>query len=91
MPFLQQATLLRQGVKGPLPNTQKQTQGGCQSEETKKYGSNERTEQNSRKRTKRNGDNQPIRCRVQNTGGQDAQITYLVQQKHKGRHEGYTK
>ena len=25
------------GVKSALPNTQKQTQGGCQNEETKKY------------------------------------------------------
>ena len=41
VPFLQQATLLRQGVKAALPNTQKQTQGGCQIEETKKYGPNE--------------------------------------------------
>ena len=30
----------------------KQTQGGCQNEETKKHVPNERTEQNSRKRTK---------------------------------------
>ena len=41
--------LLRQGVKAALPNTQKQTQGGCQIEEAKKYDSNERIEQNSRK------------------------------------------
>ena len=34
--------LLRQGVKAALPNTQKQTQGGCQNEKTKKYGPNER-------------------------------------------------
>ena len=46
--------LLRQGVKAALPNAQKQTQEGCQIEETKKYGPNERTEQNSRKITKRN-------------------------------------
>ena len=65
--------LLRQGVKATLPNAQKQTQGGCQIEETKKYGPNERTEQNPRKRTKQNGDNKSIRCRVQNTGDQDAQ------------------
>ena len=57
--------LLRQGVKASLPNTQKQTQGGCQNEETKKYGPNERTEQNLRKRTKQNGDKQPVRCRVE--------------------------
>ena len=36
--------LLRQGVKVAVPNTQKHTQGGCQIKETKKYGSNERTE-----------------------------------------------
>ena len=51
--------LLRQGVKTALPNTQKQTQGGCQVEETKKYGPNERIEQNPRKRTKQNEDNPP--------------------------------
>ena len=33
-------------------NTHKQTQGGYEIEETKKYGSNERTEQKTRKRTK---------------------------------------
>ena len=67
--------LLRQGIKAALPNTQKQTQGGCQIEETKKYGPDERTEQNPRKRTKQNGDSQPIRCRVHNTGYRDAQRT----------------
>ena len=36
--------------------------------ETKKYGPNERTEQNSGKTPKQNGDKQPIRCRVQNSG-----------------------
>ena len=40
----------QQGVIAALPNTQKQTQGGCQIEETKKHGPNERTDQNSRKR-----------------------------------------
>ena len=30
--------LLRLGVKAAQPNIQKQTQGGCQIEETKKYG-----------------------------------------------------
>ena len=68
--------MLRWGVKTALPNTQKQTQGGCQTEETKKYGPNERTKQNPRKRTKQNGNNHPIRCRVQNTGDQDAQRTH---------------
>ena len=38
--------LLRQGIKAALPNTQKQTQGDCQIEETKKYGPNEKIEQN---------------------------------------------
>ena len=32
------------GVKAALLNIQKQTQGGCQIEETKRYGTNERTE-----------------------------------------------
>ena len=41
--------------------------------ETKKYGPNERTDQNSRKRTKWRGPRQPIRYRVQNTGNQDDQ------------------
>ena len=36
---------------------------------------NERTEQNSRKKAKQNGDKQSIRCRVQNTGYKDAQGT----------------
>ena len=70
--------LLRQGVKAALPNTQKQKQGGCQNEETKKYGPNDGTEQNSRKKTKQNGDKQPIRCRVQNTGYEDAPGTHWV-------------
>ena len=30
------------------------------------YGPNERTDQNSSKRAKQQGDSQPIRCRVQN-------------------------
>ena len=33
--LLHEARLPRQGVKAALPNTQKQTQGGCQNEETK--------------------------------------------------------
>ena len=40
--------------------------------QTKKYGPKERIDQNSRKRTRQQGDRQPIRCRVQNTGNQDA-------------------
>ena len=73
---LRQVPLVRQKLKAVLHNTQKQTQGGCQIEETKKYGPNEGIKQNSRKRTKRNRDRQPIRCRVQNTGDQDAQKTH---------------
>ena len=46
------------GVKAALPNTQKQTQGGYKIEETTKYGSTEKTEQNPRKRTKQNRDRQ---------------------------------
>ena len=42
--------LPREGVTAALSNTQKQTQGGCQNKDTKKHGSNERTDQNSRKR-----------------------------------------
>ena len=53
----------------------KQTQGGRQNRETEKHGPNERTDQNSTKRTKQNGDKQSIRCRGQNTGYKDAQGT----------------
>ena len=38
--FSTKATLLRQQVKADLPNTQKQTQGDCQIEETNKCGPN---------------------------------------------------
>ena len=48
----------RQGVKAALPNTKKQTQGGCQNEETKKQSPNGRTDKNSRNRAKQNGDKQ---------------------------------
>ena len=48
--------LPRQGVIAALTNTEKQTQGGCQNEETKKHSPDERTECNSRKITKQNGD-----------------------------------
>ena len=41
----------------------------------KKHGPSERTDQNSRKRTKQNRDKQCIRCRVQNTGYKDAEGT----------------
>ena len=40
--------VLRQGVKAALPETQKQTQGGCQNE-TKKYGPNEKENKNPEK------------------------------------------
>ena len=43
MPFL------RQVVKAALPNKQKQTQGGCQFEESKKYGPNERIDKTPEK------------------------------------------
>ena len=69
----------------------KQSQEGCQIGETKKYGPNKRTEQNPRKRTKQNVDNQPIRHTVQNTGGQAAQRTHWAWQQLKGRNEVYTK
>ena len=39
--LLHQATVPRNGVKAALPNTWKQTQGGCQNKETKKHGPNE--------------------------------------------------
>ena len=73
--LLHQATLPRQGVIAALHNTQKQTQGGCQNEETKKHDVNERRDQNSRKRTKQSADEQSISCRIQNTGYKDAQGT----------------
>ena len=71
--LLHQAMLPRHGVKATLPNTLKETQGGCQNEETKEHGPNERTDQKSRKVTKQNGDKQSIRCRAQNTGYKDAE------------------
>ena len=40
---------LRQGVKVALLNTQKQIEGNCQIEDTKKDGPNERTEHNPEK------------------------------------------
>ena len=83
--------MLREGVEAALPNTQKQTQRGCQIEEIKKYGLNERTEQNPRKIIKLNGDSQPIRCKVQNTGNKGAWRTHRVWQKHMRINEGYTK
>ena len=39
----------RQRVIAALPHTSKQTQGGCQNEETKKHDPNERTDQTPEK------------------------------------------
>ena len=63
-----------------LTHREKQTQGGCQTDETKRYGPNERSEQNPRKRAKQNGDNQLIRYTVQSTGYPDAPGTHWVLQ-----------
>ena len=60
--------------------------------ETKKYGPNERIDQNSKKRAKRKGNTQSIRCRVQITGYKDAQGTQWGPQQHKKdpvRNKGY--
>ena len=56
-----------------IPNTLKQTQGGCQNKETKKLGPSERIEQIFIKRTKQNGYKQPTRCRLQKTGYKNVQ------------------
>ena len=64
--------LLTQGVKEALPNAQKQTWGGCQIEETKKYGPNERTEQSLR--TKQNGKLN----KIEKTNPRDAESKTLV-------------
>ena len=60
------------GSQSSSTYTQKEKERGCHIEETKKHGQSERTEQNPKKRTKQNGDGQPIRCRVQDTGDKDA-------------------
>ena len=58
----------------------------------KKYGPNERTDQSSRKnKTKQQRDSQPFKCRVQNTGNQDAHRNDWVEPQNKGRSEDYTK
>ena len=57
----------------------------------KKYGPNERTDQSSKNRTKQQRDSQPIRCRVQNTGNQDAHRNGWVGFQNKGKYEGYAK
>ena len=59
--------------------------------QTKKYGPSERTDRNSRRRTKWWGGRQPVRCRVLNTGNQDAHRNGWVQSQNEGRNEGYTK
>ena len=41
--------------------------------------------------TKQQGDRQPIICRVQNTGNQDAHRNDWVWLQNEGRSEGYTK
>ena len=55
--------LPRQGVIAALPNTQKQTQGGSPNEETKKHGSNERTERNSKKELNKMDINNPAKSK----------------------------
>ena len=42
-------------------------------------------------KTKQLGDSQPIRCKVQNTGDQDAHRKGLVWSQNRGRSEGYAK
>ena len=44
-----------------------------------------------KKRTKQQGDRQPIRCRVHNTGNQDAHRNGSVWLKNRGISEGYAK
>ena len=82
--------LLRQGVKAALPNTQKQTQGGYQTEETKKYGPNERTEQTPEKELNK--------MDISNLSDAEFKTlvirmlkTHWVWQQYKGRNESYTK
>ena len=62
-----------QGFIAALSSMWKQTQGGCQNMKTKKHEPSEGMEQNSRRRTKRNGDKRSAGCRAQNTGYKDAQ------------------
>lgn len=40
----------------------------CKNEEIRKHAANEKTEQNSSKKTSQNGDKQSTTCRVQSTG-----------------------
>ena len=73
------------------PDTQKQTQGGCQNEETKKYGPNKRTDQNSNKELNK----------MEISNGSDAELKTVVirtlkelrtstAKKDPVRNEGYT-
>ena len=58
----------------------------------KKYGPNEITDQGSRKNTaKWWRDSQPIRCKLQNTGNQEAHRNVWVWSQNRGRSEGYAK
>ena len=75
-------------MKAALPNTQKQTQGGCQIEEAKKYGPNERTEQNPREGTKQKGDSQPIRTEFKTLIIRMLRELNQYNKKNKGRNEG---
>ena len=56
--LLHKVTLPRPGDTAALPNTEKQTQGGSQNEETMKHVPYQRKELNFRKKTKQNGDKQ---------------------------------
>ena len=60
--LLHKATLPTLGDIAALPNTLKQTQGGCQNEKTNNHGLNERREQNFKKRTKQNTDKKDTRA-----------------------------
>ena len=56
--------LLRQGIKTALPDTQKQTQGGCQNEETKNMAQMKERIRTPGKKTKQNGDERFTRAQV---------------------------
>ena len=58
---------------------------------TKKYGPSERTDQNSRKRTKWCRHSQPITCTVQNTGNQEAHRIGWIWSQIRWKNEGYAK
>ena len=48
-------------------------------------------DQSSKNRSKQQRDSQPIRCRVQNTGSQDAHRNGLVWSQKRRESEGYEK